>query len=570
MTERCSTRLAAAGILAILLVLPVSAANSMAMAGGNSQSAAVNTEVATPPAILIRDAAGAPIAGATVTFTVTAGGGTVSPSSVTTGTDGKAAVTGWKLGTAAGSNALTASAANDTPSITFTATGTAGPAAQMAKNAGDGQSAAAGTAVAVPPGVKVLDAYNNPVSGAVVIFSAMPASSLIAGSSQTTGADGTATVGSWTLGTVTGQNTLTATTGPYSVSFSAQATEPAVAPSVSGISPDKGLNTGTITGVTVTGTRFSAGSGSVVLTRTGESNITGSCSWGTSSITCSFPLSGKTKGSWNVLVINSNGLSGSLSGAFTIYSESGTDITISSITPSSGQAGKKTSFTIAGDNFITSMKYSVYLFRSGSSNISADDIDVRSSTSIRGAFDLDDNAYVDTYQLCIRNEFGGTVCRKNAFSVTTNKRGSIDLSSSPSGASILLDGIANGTTPVTLDNVIAGSHKVILRKNGYDEWGKTVNVNEGKTTSVTAKLSATVSSPAPVRTANPAPVQPAAPATAGITTGGTKKPVAKSTIRIPTKIADDPPAAPAESPLDPLVVIGAAAIGPGLAALRRR
>jgi len=49
--------------------------------------------------------------------------------------------------------------------VTFTATGTAGTASTIALNAGNNQTASAGTAVPVDPSVIVHDANGNPVAG---------------------------------------------------------------------------------------------------------------------------------------------------------------------------------------------------------------------------------------------------------------------------------------------------------------------------------------------------------------------------------------------------------------------
>lgn len=51
-----------------------------------------------PPGVLVSDTAGHPVAGATVHFEVTLGGGTVTPLAVTTGADGIAQVSAWVLG----------------------------------------------------------------------------------------------------------------------------------------------------------------------------------------------------------------------------------------------------------------------------------------------------------------------------------------------------------------------------------------------------------------------------------------------------------------------------------------
>ena len=54
--------------------------------------------------------------------------------------------------------------------MTFTASGNPGPATQIALNAGNNQSASAGTAVATLPSVIVTDTNNNPVAGVSVTF----------------------------------------------------------------------------------------------------------------------------------------------------------------------------------------------------------------------------------------------------------------------------------------------------------------------------------------------------------------------------------------------------------------
>src|SRR5207245_8806276 len=92
---------------------------------------------------------------------------------------------------------------------------TAGTPTQIGVNAGNNQTATTGTPVPVPPSVIVRDASGNPVAGMAVTFAVAAGGGSITGASQTTSASGIAAVGSWTLGTTAGTNTLTATaTGP--------------------------------------------------------------------------------------------------------------------------------------------------------------------------------------------------------------------------------------------------------------------------------------------------------------------------------------------------------------------
>jgi len=93
----------------------------VASAGGNGQSGNVGEALGAPVVVRVTRS-GTPEAGATVGWTVTGGGGSVSPATSTTDGSGNAS-TSWTLGPAAGPNALQASVAGATGSpITFTAT----------------------------------------------------------------------------------------------------------------------------------------------------------------------------------------------------------------------------------------------------------------------------------------------------------------------------------------------------------------------------------------------------------------------------------------------------------------
>jgi hypothetical protein len=195
---------------------------SIAKNAGDNQTAAAGAAVGAPPSAIIRDANGNPVPGVEVTFAVTGGGGAVTGATQTTNSSGIATVGAWTLGNTPGANTLSATSGT-LGTVSFTATGTVGAAASVAKNAGDNQSAVAGTPVAIPPSVIVRDAVGNPRAGVAVTFAVASGGGSITGASATTGADGVAAVGSWTLGAI-GLNTLTATaTGLPSVTFSAQA-----------------------------------------------------------------------------------------------------------------------------------------------------------------------------------------------------------------------------------------------------------------------------------------------------------------------------------------------------------
>jgi len=194
-----------------------------AVAGAEPQSALVGTAVGTAPAVKVVDQNGAGMAGVNVTFSVTAGGGSVEGGSATTDVNGVASVTKWTLGTTAGANSLKAQSGN--LSATFTATGLAGAASVLVKSSADSQTAVVGGAVAAPPSVTVKDANGNPVAGIQVTFMANPGNGSVTSGSQVTSATGVATVGSWTLSTTAGTNTLiAAANGVPFVTFTATGT----------------------------------------------------------------------------------------------------------------------------------------------------------------------------------------------------------------------------------------------------------------------------------------------------------------------------------------------------------
>lgn len=88
-----------------------------------AQTGLIGYAVNEPPAVRLVDADANPISGANVTFTVTAGGGSVTSGVVTTGSDGVATVGSWTV--TPGANALTASipAPFRVAPVTFAATG---------------------------------------------------------------------------------------------------------------------------------------------------------------------------------------------------------------------------------------------------------------------------------------------------------------------------------------------------------------------------------------------------------------------------------------------------------------
>ncbi|MGQ0647719.1 MAG: hypothetical protein ACT4P7_09100, partial [Gemmatimonadaceae bacterium] len=157
---------------------------------------------------VVRDAQGNPAAGVDVTFTITAGGGTLTGGTQTTGSDGLATLGGWTLGPTPAINTVVATAAG-LPSVTFNVSTTGSPAV-VAMFAGDNQAAVQGTAVTTRPAVIVTDGTGNGVPNTLVSFAVVSGGGSVTVPSVFTDASGVATVGSWTLGAGV-PNQLTAT-----------------------------------------------------------------------------------------------------------------------------------------------------------------------------------------------------------------------------------------------------------------------------------------------------------------------------------------------------------------------
>jgi adhesin/invasin len=200
--------------LTISATVTAGAPATVTVQAGNNQTTAVGTTVATRPAVLVRDAGGNPVAGATVTFEVVTGNGSVTGGSATTDASGVAAVGSWQLGTQAGAQTLRATVAGGAAPLTatFTATATPGQVARLDIRGGNAVSGTVGAALGAAnlPSVAVVDANGNPIPNVQVTFSVASGGGTITGATQTTNAQGIATVGGLTLGQAAGANVVTA------------------------------------------------------------------------------------------------------------------------------------------------------------------------------------------------------------------------------------------------------------------------------------------------------------------------------------------------------------------------
>lgn len=224
---------------------------------GDDQTAPAGQAAPIKPIVAVTDEADNPIGGAAVAWSVTAGGGNLLAPETVTAANGQATLGNWVFGQVTGPQELAVTACGACGTVTFHGTATPGPAASLEKvPGGDFQTALVASQVAIPPAVLLKDLYGNVIPGAAVNFAVTQGGGAVTGGSTTTGNDGVATVGGWTLGGTPGENKLTATAGALSVTFTAAG--------VSGFDPSP--YAGNWSGTWVNTTFASTGTGTAVIT----------------------------------------------------------------------------------------------------------------------------------------------------------------------------------------------------------------------------------------------------------------------------------------------------------------
>ena len=191
------------------------------------------TPGATPDSIyaIVTDRAGGPVANARVAFAVTAGGGTISPALATTNVRGIASAE-WKLGSVAGTNTATATVLGeeDKPNSFITpnfATFTLKSFAALTVVDGDAQTGQVRASLPVSPSVKLVDSTGKARAGVLVTF-ATSGGGRVASKTVATDASGIASPGAWTLGDLTGGQTLVVKVEYATITLRATATGTAV------------------------------------------------------------------------------------------------------------------------------------------------------------------------------------------------------------------------------------------------------------------------------------------------------------------------------------------------------
>ena len=166
----------------------------------------VATIVNPGPSVVLYDQDDKPMRGTAVHFAVT-GGGKIAATGPKTNSRGVASAGRWTLGTGSGIQKVVATVAS-LPPVEFVANVAPSTPVSLSIHLGGEQTGTVGTAVGTIPSAIVRDQYANPVPGVRVNFSVRSGGGTATGTAATTGPDGVATLGSWTLGTRSGPQTV--------------------------------------------------------------------------------------------------------------------------------------------------------------------------------------------------------------------------------------------------------------------------------------------------------------------------------------------------------------------------
>ena len=175
---------------------------------GDDQNGFTGEALANPFVVEVRDQFDDPLAGAAVTFAVTAGSGALSETTATTEANGRAEST-LTLGSEPGANTVEANVEGVSETAVFSAEASLPPPAPTTLSiiSDDSQSGLTGETLADPFVVEVHDQYGNPIEGVTVTFTVVGDDGVLSTETTMTDANGRAET-TLTLGTEPGGYTV--------------------------------------------------------------------------------------------------------------------------------------------------------------------------------------------------------------------------------------------------------------------------------------------------------------------------------------------------------------------------
>ena len=196
-----------------------SGANRLVLVSGDGQSAPVATALADSLVVRVEDAFANPVSGVEVVWSASAGD--ISPATVLSGADGRAAARRI-LGGSAGEQTATAAATGLAGSpVTFTHTAIPGSASSLVLISGSDQTGPPGEQLPQPLVVRVVDGAGNGIPSQPVTWIVTSGGGSVTPGTSVTDGDGLTST-AWTLGPSPGANTVNAVaSGVGVVGFSA-------------------------------------------------------------------------------------------------------------------------------------------------------------------------------------------------------------------------------------------------------------------------------------------------------------------------------------------------------------
>lgn len=182
---------------------------SISVEAGHGQSSPAGAVTPIPLSAIVKDAAGIPVPGVSVIFTLVDGPSSQTIRSVMTGADGIARLVDWTPPPALGLHAVQARTGN--LYCMFGVTTVLGAPASMTVVSGSGLKRQTDAEIAVS--VAIRDLGGNAIPGATVTFSVGASGGTVANGVQTTNSAGVASIAQWRLGSSVGVYTLDATSG---------------------------------------------------------------------------------------------------------------------------------------------------------------------------------------------------------------------------------------------------------------------------------------------------------------------------------------------------------------------
>ncbi len=211
-----NTMTATVGTLPVLTydvsAAPAGVATEMVLFVTPPTTVAARATLGTSPVVQLRDATHTPVTTSGVPVSVAlVGSGTLNgTTTVNTDGNGRATFSNLSIAGLVGVKQLQFSSPGLVGVLSGNITLTAGAATEILANSTTTQNGTVGTAVGALPSVRVVDADGNGVQGVSVTFALTGGGGSIGGAVSNTAANGSATLGSWTLGPAAGANTVTA------------------------------------------------------------------------------------------------------------------------------------------------------------------------------------------------------------------------------------------------------------------------------------------------------------------------------------------------------------------------